>query len=45
MKIFGLRASQPSLVQEQPGFHLGISIDLRAASRHAAAIARDKYQA
>lgn len=33
------------LVQEQAGFHLGITPDSRAAGRHAAQITREKYDA
>jgi len=33
------------LVQEQPGFHLGITPELKATGRHAAQIAREKYEA
>ncbi len=35
---------KPLLVQEEPGFHLGISPDIRATGRHAAQVARDKYE-
>lgn len=34
----------PSLVQEQPGFHLGISPEIKATGRHAAHVALEKYQ-
>ncbi len=39
------RDDKPLLVQEQTGFHLGISPDIRAAGRHAAQVAMEKYQA
>ncbi len=35
----------PLLVQEQMGFHLGISPGIKATGRHAAQIAADKHQA
>jgi 6-phosphogluconolactonase/glucosamine-6-phosphate isomerase/deaminase len=35
----------PALVQEQPGFYLGIAPDIRAAARDAALVAREKYRA
>lgn len=38
-------AGEPMLVQEGPGFHLGIARDIKAAGRDAARIAREKYEA
>lgn len=35
----------PLLVQEQPGFHLGIAPEIKTTGRHAAQIALEKYQA
>ena len=35
---------KPLLVQEQAGFHLGITPDIRATGRHAAQIAKEKYR-
>jgi 6-phosphogluconolactonase/glucosamine-6-phosphate isomerase/deaminase len=35
----------PALVQEQPGFYLGIAPDMRAAARDAARFAADRYAA
>jgi 6-phosphogluconolactonase/glucosamine-6-phosphate isomerase/deaminase len=36
---------EPLLVQEQTGFHLGITPGIKATGRHAAQIAANKYQA
>jgi len=52
MRTFGILSglskkkagTRPLLVQEQPGFHLGIAPDLSATSRHAASIVKDKYE-
>ena len=38
------RGGKPLLVQEQAGFHLGITPDIRATGRHAAQIAKEKYR-
>jgi 6-phosphogluconolactonase/glucosamine-6-phosphate isomerase/deaminase len=38
------RGGKPLLVQEQAGFYLGITPDIRATGRHAAQIAKEKYR-
>jgi 6-phosphogluconolactonase/glucosamine-6-phosphate isomerase/deaminase len=38
------RGGKPLLVQEQAGFHLSITPDIRATGRHAAQIAKEKYR-
>ncbi len=38
-------SGEPALVQEAPGFHLGIAPDIKAAGRDAAHVAREKYRA
>lgn len=39
------RSAPLNLVQEEPGFHLGIAPDLKATGRHAAQIVTERYKA